>query len=394
MTTVNNYFHGAKTVLLQTDTAALNMPSTSIIGLIATSSDADATTFPLDTPVLVTDVKGALAKAGTAGTLATALAAIADCCSPVVIVVRVGMAAEGESQDTLTIGDYTGGTYTGMKALLMAEAVTGYRPKILGTPGLTSQATAEALIVIAKQLRAMHYSLAIGTDVTSAVTYAGNFGDREIELLWPETTVGNGDCEARAMGLRAAIDQSVGWHKSLSNVVIPNMDGLALDVSFTLDGTSSDATTLNDANITTIIAKNGFRFWGNRTCSTIAQYSFEVATRTSQALADMIDQAMFSDNDQPLTSTLVKTILGDINAAIRKYATPGSNQRLIGGGAWYDPTENADADLADGQLVIDYDFTPVAPLEGITNNQRITDKYYSDFSTQLQSVTQTVTTSS
>ena len=388
-----NIFHGITTNLLQAGTTAINMPATSIIGMVATAPDATDGAFPLDQAVLITDVRAALAHAGTLGTLHTALSAIADQCSPMIVVVRVATPATSTiepmpTQDALTIGTYTGGQYTGMQALLTAAAVVGFRPKILGTPGLTSEATTNALAIIAQQLRAMCYCLAVPPEQTVAdvVTYAANFAQREVELLWPETTTGNGDCEARALGLRAQIDQSTGWQKSLSNVVINGMDGLACDVSWNLNGTSSDAAALNDANVTTIIARNGFRFWGNRTCSSIAQYAFEVATRTSQALADAIEDAQFQFADGTLTAGQVKDLLANIKAAFRKLATPGSNQRVIGASAWFDPTENASADLANGQLVIDYDFTPVAPLEGLTNNQRITDKYYSDFSGQLQSV--------
>jgi uncharacterized protein len=387
--TTQQIFHGIQTNLLQSDTAAIMATATAIIGLVATAPDATAGAFPLDQAVLVTDVRAALAHAGTTGTLSTALSAIADQCSPMIVVVRVATPATTTitpepTQDALVIGTYTGGAYTGMQALLTAAAVTGFKPKILGTPGLTSEATTNALVVVAQQLRAMCYCLAVATDVTDAVTYSGQFGQREVELLWPETTTGNGDCEARALGLRAAIDQSTGWQKSLSNVVINNMDGLAYDVSWNMAGLSSDAATLNDANITTIINYNGFRFWGNRTCSSIAQYAFEVATRTSQALADTIEAAMFPDSDAPLTAGTVTDILNRINANFRKLGVQG---KIIGATAWFDPTENASADLANGQCVIDYDFTPVAPLEGLTLNQRITDKYYSDFASQLATIT-------
>ena len=40
-------------------------------------------------------------------------------------------------------------------------------------------------------------------------------------------------------------------------------------------------------------------------------------------------------------------------------------------------------DSPGGQAVIDYDFTGVAPLEGLTLNARVTDQYYADFASQL-----------
>jgi phage tail sheath protein FI len=384
-------FHGITTNLLQAGTSDIQIPSTAIIGLVATAPDATVGAFPLDTPVLVTDVRAALAHAGTTGTLALALAAIADQCSPMVVVVRVAtpatsMISPEPTQDSLVIGTYAAGQYTGMKALLTAAAKVGFRPRILGTPGLTSAATTAALIPIAQQLRGMAYCLAVGSDVADVVTYAATYGARELELLWPESSEGAGHTEARALGLRARIDQTIGWHKSLSNVLINNMAGLAHDVSWALDGSSSDAAALNDANVTTIINRNGFRFWGNRTTSSVPAYSFEVATRTSQALADALEDAFFQYSDAPLTAGLVKDILASANAAFRKLVAQG---RLIGAKAWFDPALNPSQSLANGQAQIDYDFTPVAPLEGLTENQRITDTYYTDFASQLQSVTAT-----
>jgi len=375
-------FHGIKTNLLATGTRAINPVATSVIGMVCTASDADVGAFPLDRPVLITDVRDAIGKAGVLGTLSKALAAIADQCSPTIIVVRVATVTGGgpPTQDTMVIGTNVSGVYTGMQALLAAEAVTGVRPRILGAPGLATAAVTAAFVPIAQALRGMVYALAVGTTVAEVDTYAATYGQRAVELLWPETSVGGGDCEARALGLRSAIDQSTGWQKSLSNVVVNNITGLAKDVSWTLNGSSSDAATLNNANVTTLINRNGFRFWGNRTCSSLPQYAFETATRTSQALADTIEQGLFWAGDQPMTAGLVKDILATINAAFRQLVATG---KLIGANAWFDPSLNPADQLANGQLQIDYDFTPVAPLEGLTENQRITDRYYADFSTQL-----------
>src|ERR1700741_2962426 len=127
----SSIFHGIQTNVMTSDASAITSVATAVIGLVATGTDADVTMFPLNTPVLVNDARAALAKAGTQGTLATALAAIADQCSPLVIVVRVDTNASG--QDALT--------EAGLQALLTAEQVTTYRPRILGAPGLTTHAT-------------------------------------------------------------------------------------------------------------------------------------------------------------------------------------------------------------------------------------------------------------
>lgn len=378
--------HGIKTNLLTTGTRPIAALATAVIGLVVTASATGATAiaalnaaFPLDTPVLVTNVRKAIAEAGDGGTLGPALAAIADQASPYVIVVRVGIDADPVDQDALTIGATAGAAYTGAQALLVAEAQTGLRPRIIAAPGLDSQAVTTALVVIAKNLRGMVYAAAQGADIAAASTYRENFGDRELMLLWPNWTNSfSGDAVARAAGLRAAIDESQGWHKTLSNVPVGGVTGISKDVYFDIQDDSTDAAALNAAQVTTLIRTNGFRYWGNRTTAPddAPEWSFESAVRTSQVLQDEISAGLLWAIDKPLTKSLITDILETINARFRSLIAQG---RIIGGRAWYDPALNSASDLAAGKLTIDYDFTPAAPLEGLTLNQRLTDRYYGDF---------------
>jgi len=39
--------------------------------------------------------------------------------------------------------------------------------------------------------------------------------------------------------------------------------------------------------------------------------------------------------------------------------------------------------LKEGKLVIDYDYTPIPPLEDLAFRQRITDRYYADFAERV-----------
>lgn len=117
------------------------MWSTAIVGMVCTGDDADAKMFPLNKPVLITDVLTASGKAGESGTLARSLDAIADQAKPVTIVVRV---PQGETEDETTtniIGAVTAeGKKTGMKALLSAQSQLGVKPRILGVPGHDTKA--------------------------------------------------------------------------------------------------------------------------------------------------------------------------------------------------------------------------------------------------------------
>ena len=380
--------HGIQTNVLTAGTRAIVGSATAVIGLIATATAAagapatalDAA-FPLDTPVLVTDVRAAIADAGTGGTLKSALAAIYDQCSPHVIVVRVAAEADPEDQDATTIG--SAGDYSGVYALLAAESATGSRPRVIGAPGLDSQAVTTALATVAQKLRGMVYAAAVGDTVAAAATYRANFSARELMLIWPNWTGSfAGDAVARALGLRAKIDEEMGWHKPISNVGVNGVTGVSQNLFFDIQDPSTDVSALNDAEITALVRSpsGGFIYWGNRTTSSEPLFAFEAATRTSQILQDEIAAGLIWAVDKPLTAFLVKDVIETINARIRTLVV---QQRLIGGRAWFDPALNAQADLAAGKLVIDYEFTPAAPLEGLELNQRITDKYYADLAQQL-----------
>jgi len=378
--------HGIKVLEVTTGTRPIRAIATSVVGLVATAGAAagEATTalnaaFPLDTPVLVTDIRSAISDAGTTGTLKSALEAIADQASPIVVVVRVAVATAGAgnpTQDELVIGGSTAGSYTGMKALLAAQNAVGVRPRILGAPGLDTEEVATELALTARQLRGMAYAMAVGDDVAEAVTYRQGFSARELMLLWPGFAAGGADTVARAMGLRARIDNEIGFFKTLSNIGVDGVTGLAKDIFFDINTDNNDAALLNAADITTMIRQDGYRFWGNRTTSDEPLFAFESATRTAQVLQDEIAAGLIWAIDKPLNAVLIRDIVETINARFRALVSAGA---LIGAQCWYDPALNPPSELAAGKLVIDYDFTPVAPLESLTLNQRITDRYYANF---------------
>lgn len=375
------YYHGIKVTEISTGARAIPALATAVIGLVATATDADAATFPLDTPVLITDVMSAIGDAGVNGTLAKSLSAIADQCNPIIVAVRVAPGADAAATETNVIGTTTAqGDLTGLQALLGAESLLGVRPRILGVPGLDTQDVATELAVIAQKLRGFAYVAAEGETVAEVITYRANFSAREMMLLWPDFTDFTGSAVARAMGLRAKIDEEVGWHKTLSNMAVNGVTGINKAVPFDMVAGNNAASLLNDADVTTLIRAKGFRFWGNRTCSAEPLFAFESAARTAQVLQDTIANGLVWAIDKPITGSLVKDILETVNAEFRRLQSQG---RIIGARAWFDPSANGQSDLAAGRLTIDYEYTPCAPAENIQLNQRITDKFYASIADQL-----------
>ncbi|WP_409306170.1 phage tail sheath protein [Pectobacterium sp. B1J-3] len=389
---MSDYHHGVQVVEVNDGTRVISTVSTAIIGMVCTAPDADAATFPLNTPVLITNVLSAVGKAGKKGTLAAALSAIADQSKPVTVVVRV---AEGGDDDE-TVSNVIGGSdengkYTGMKALLDALSVTGVKPRILGAPGLDSLPVATALASICQSLRAFGYVSAWGCKTLSdAINYRENFSQRELMVIWPDfiawDTTANASATAyataRALGLRAKIDQETGWHKTLSNVGVNGVTGISASVFWDLQAPGTDADLLNEAGVTTLVRKDGFRFWGNRTCSDDPLFLFENYTRTAQVLADTMAEAHMWAVDKPVTATLIKDIIEGIKAKFRELK---SNGYIIDADCWYDDTANDKETLKAGKLYIDYDYTPVPPLENLTLRQRITDKYLVNLAASVNS---------
>lgn len=381
-----DYHHGVRVVELSDGRRPIRTIETAIIGLVATASDADVAAFPLDTAVLITDVRTAIGKAGTNGSLAKTLEAIADHGSPAVIVVRVAEGVDEAATTTNIIGSVTAeGQFKGMKALLGAQAKFGIKPRILGVPGYDNLAVATDLVAIAKQLRAFAYVSAWECATKEeAATYRDNFGDREVMVIWPDfvawDSVANANAPApavaRALGLRAQLDEDIGWHKTLSNIPVQGVTGISKDVFWDLQDPTTDAGYLNAAEVTTLIRRDGYRFWGSRTCTIDPLFAFESAVRTAQVLADTIAEAHMWAIDKPMNPTLVKDIIEGVNAKFRELKALGY---IIDGKAWYDEAYNDAVTLKAGKLYIDYDYTPVPPLENLMFNQRITDRYLADF---------------
>lgn len=114
-----DYHHGVRVVEVNEGTRSITTVSTAIVGMVCTGDDADAKMFPLNKPVLITDVLTASGKAGESGTLARSLDAISDQAKPVTVVVRVPQGETEEETTTNIIGAVTAeGKKTGMKALL------------------------------------------------------------------------------------------------------------------------------------------------------------------------------------------------------------------------------------------------------------------------------------
>lgn len=138
-----DFLHGVEVLEIDSGSRVIQTVKSSVIGIVGTAPNADPDAFPINTPTLIAGSQREAAKLdmlGTGeGTLPKALDAILDQVGAVVIVVRV---EEGEN-DAATLANIMGGVnastgkYEGVHALLGAESVVGYSPRILCVPGFT-----------------------------------------------------------------------------------------------------------------------------------------------------------------------------------------------------------------------------------------------------------------
>ncbi len=381
---LDSYHHGTRVIEVNGGTRPIRTIETAVIGMVATADDADADYFPLNRPKLITGDTASIGKAGTTGTLARSLAAIFEQTRPVIVVVRVPEGDTAAETTSNVIGTYTNGMATGIQALAAAKGQVGVQPRIWGAPGLDNQAVTAAMLSKAKAMRSMVYARAQGETKEDAVLYRNNFGDRELMLLWPDFTAWSTSASANvtvestaaALGLRAYLDNKIGWHKTLSNIPVQGVTGLSKDVSWLLQAMETDAGYLNQNEVTTLINEQGYRFWGSRTCSTDPLFAFESATRTAHILADTMAEAHFWAVDGVPSVGAFKDLVNGIDAKMKQLTRDGY---LIGGGAWFDPDSNSVENMKDGKFRFDYDYTPCPPMEDITFVQRITDSYWVDF---------------
>ncbi|PKH63477.1 MULTISPECIES: phage tail sheath protein [unclassified Halomonas] len=388
---LDQHHHGVRVAEVNDGTRTIRTVSTAVIGVVCTASDADATTFPLNQPALVTNVDTAIGKAGTLGTLKDTLTAISQQAKPIIVVVRV---EEGETKEETTanvIGTTTElGQRTGLQALLTANQKLSVTPRIIGVPYLDTQPVATAMVSVLEQLRAFGYVYAHGCDtITDVLAYRDEFGARELMVIWPQWQAFDTDDAdtvdispvAIALGLRAKLDQTVGWHKTLSNVVVNGVTGINKDVFWDLQNPATDAGLLNAADVTTLVNQSGYRFWGSRTCAgPQSLFPFENYTRTAQILADTVAEAHLWAVDLPLHTSLARDIIEGLNAKFRELKTLGL---IVDGSAWLNEELNTQTSLKAGKLRIDYDYTPVPPLEDLGFQQRITDSYLADFAERV-----------
>ncbi|WP_201556276.1 hypothetical protein [Psychrobacter sp. 72-O-c] len=172
------FHHGITAQELVQGILPMRNANVSVIGLVVTSTDADADMYPLDTPVLLTGItQDNIDKAGIEGTLGDCLQTIRDIHNPTVVILRVDTSFDAAFDVNI------------LDVLLTCQSRFGLTPKRLGAPEIDTPEVVLKLVSIAKRRRCMVYASprnidgTLITDKELITAYRDTYGDRELCLI-------------------------------------------------------------------------------------------------------------------------------------------------------------------------------------------------------------------
>lgn len=284
------------------------------------------------------------------------------------VVTGVKITNPGSGYTTAPTVAFTGGGGTG------AAATAAF--------GTTANAVVSEMVGIAERLRAHIIADGPSTNDAAAIAYRGDFGSRRVYIVDPRSTVTDSTgttvvswSSPRVAGLIAKVDNDLGFWWSPSNQVINGITGTERPIDFVLGDPNARANLLNENEVATIIRQDGFRLWGNRTCSIDPKWAFLCVSRTADIINDSLLRAHLWAVDRGITKNYITDVVESVNAYLRHLKSIGA---ILGGECWADPDLNSADQIAQGKVYFDFDFTPTYPAEHITFRSHLVNNYISE----------------
>ncbi|MBT9383332.1 phage tail sheath subtilisin-like domain-containing protein [Pseudooceanicola sp. CBS1P-1] len=366
-----SFHHGTRLQETSETPVLVQVSQSAVVGLLGTAPDADADTFPLNTPVLLAGDATLAASLGDTGTLKAAVDDVFDQVAPYTIVIRVEEGADDAETLSNLVGDAT--ARTGVHALLKSLPVLGMKPRLIAFPGYSAPSdpatlnpVVAELVGVLEELGAVAFVDGPDTTDAEAVTYQALIGSERVYLVDPQVKVWDTatsayvarPASARFAGVQARVDTELGFWHSLSNKAINGIGGVTREITY---GTQSDY--LNENCVGTIInLGSGYITWGNRGCGSESLWAFLAVRRTADFINEAMQKAYLAFVDKPFSKANLKFMLESGNAAMRTFKAQGA---IIGGKVWIDTTLNEASDMAAGKITLSMEFEPPAPMEDI-----------------------------
>ncbi len=368
------FLHGVNVIEVTSGAKTVRTAKSSVIGVIGTAPEADEQKFPLNSPVLIAGSLKEAAKLGKSGTLPSAINGIFSQIGATVVVIRV---EESETIQNIIGGvDKETGEYQGIEAFLSSESIVHVLPRILIAPQFTHQLPEDgknpavaALVPIAEKLRSIIVADGPNTNDEEAIKWRKSVGSSRVYVVDPWVKVfieGKEEIlppSSFVAGLIAKVDSEQGFWHSPSNKEINGIIGTSRPIDFTLGNTNCRANHLNENEVTTIIHQNGYRLWGNRTCSNDAKWTFLSVRRTADLINDSLLRAHLWAVDRNITKTYIDDVIEGVNSYLANLKAQGA---IISGKCYATPELNTPANIASGKVSFDFEFTPPYPAEKIT----------------------------
>lgn len=377
------FLHGVEIVEITSGARPVRTVKSSVIGVVGTAESADAAAFPLNTPVLIAGNMTEAAKLGTDGTLLKMVKAIFDHIGAMVVVIRIAEGADDAETITNIIGEVVAetGAYTGIQALLAAQSVAKAEPRILIAEKSNEAAVAAALIVAAEKLKAAVLLDGPNTNDAAAIAFRDTLTSRRAYIIDPQVNVWDSvtsaaiaePASARVAGMIAKSDNERGFWHSPSNQPMLGILGTIRPIDFKLGVANCRANLLNENEVATIIQEQGYRLWGNRTCSDDPNWAFLSVVRTADMINDSLQRAHLWAIDQNITKTYVDDVIESVNNYLRHLTKIGA---ILGGECWADEELNTPDQMQAGKVYFDFDFTPSAPAEHVTFRSHLVNDYF------------------
>lgn len=234
---------------------------------------------------------------------------------------------------------------------------------------------------IAARLRAIIIADCPNTNDAAAIAYRNDFGDSRVWPVDPYLVVDRSGtltpepASSRFAGVLARTDNAEGFWVSPSNKEIFGISATARPIDFVMGDPSSRANILNQNCVATVIRQDGFRTWGNRSCSSDSKFAFLSVRRTADIINDSILAAHLWAVDRNITRTYIEDVTEGVNDFLRSLKVKGA---IVDGKCWADPAKNTPDQIALGHATFTFDFSPTYPAEHVTIQSQLTNDYLTE----------------
>lgn len=352
----------------------------SVVGVIGTAPDADATTFPVDTPVFMySDDAAKLTALGAAGTLKDALLLINSQLGEFqvaakVVLIRVTEGADADATIANIVGD---GATTGISAFLRAGPEIGVIPRLLCAPGFTSQRTAPnanavcaALPAICEKLLAHAVVDGPATTEQDAIDWRETISSQRLIPVDPAVKVyDNGVTVVQpaspaivGIGVRRDHEKQGRPFHSWANQPIQGIVGPSRPVNFSLTDGATEGQRLLSANIGVIlrgemgvesaIASGGFVFIGTDNAGADDLWRFYNVTRGRDYIHLMLLRTLRTYLGKfNVTGQTIQAILNTMDTGMRNLKADGS---ILGYELKFTRDQNTPEELRQGRFTINF----------------------------------------